>query len=170
MGLTQKQQVFVDQYLVDFNATRAAICAGYSKRSARSIGCENLTKPDIVQAIQEKIMSKDEVLVQLTDIARSDMGDFLTIGDESFYIDLFKAKENKKTHLIKKAKVRNTTVRARDGSVTETQEIEIELYNKQDAIVQMGKYHKLFVERQEITGADGGAIEVVYVKPTQEDD
>ena len=52
--LTDKQQRFVEEYLVDLNATQAAIRAGYSKKSARDIGYENLTKPDIRAAIVEK--------------------------------------------------------------------------------------------------------------------
>jgi hypothetical protein len=48
MALTDKQRRFVDEYLVDLNATQAAIRAGYSERTARSIAAENLTKPDIV--------------------------------------------------------------------------------------------------------------------------
>ena len=50
-GLTPKQERFVEEYLTDLNATQAAIRAGYSEESARSIGCENLTKPDIQDAI-----------------------------------------------------------------------------------------------------------------------
>ena len=49
--LTPKQERFVDEYLLDLNATQAAIRAGYSKRSARAIGAENLTKPNIQQRI-----------------------------------------------------------------------------------------------------------------------
>ena len=52
--LTDKQKRFVAEYLVDLNATQAAIRAGYSQNTARAIGCENLTKPDIQQAIQEE--------------------------------------------------------------------------------------------------------------------
>lgn len=51
--LKGKQQAFVDEYLIDLNATQAAIRAGYSKNTARSIGQENLTKPDIAKAIKE---------------------------------------------------------------------------------------------------------------------
>ena len=51
--LTPKQARFVEEYLVDLNATQAAIRAGYSEQTARSIGYENLTKPDIQQAIDE---------------------------------------------------------------------------------------------------------------------
>ncbi|MBP5144120.1 terminase small subunit, partial [Pseudomonas chlororaphis] len=45
MALTQKQRLFVDEYLIDLNATQAAIRAGYSKRTAGQIGDENLKKP-----------------------------------------------------------------------------------------------------------------------------
>ena len=47
MALTRKQQQFVLEYLVDLNATQAAIRAGYSSRSAYSIGEENLKKPEL---------------------------------------------------------------------------------------------------------------------------
>jgi len=49
--LTRKQAAFVQEYLIDLNATQAAIRAGYSKHTAKSIGQENLTKPAIVDAI-----------------------------------------------------------------------------------------------------------------------
>ena len=49
--LTARQERFIDEYLVDLNATQAAIRAGYSKNSARQIGDENLSKPDIQEAI-----------------------------------------------------------------------------------------------------------------------
>ena len=45
--LTQKQQRFVDEYIISGNATQAAIKAGYSKRSAQQTGAENLLKPVI---------------------------------------------------------------------------------------------------------------------------
>ena len=45
--LTPKQQRFIDEYLVDLNATQAAIRAGYSAKTAYSIGIENLKKPEI---------------------------------------------------------------------------------------------------------------------------
>ena len=50
--LTAKQSLFVKEYLIDLNATQAAIKAGYSNKSAKEIGCENLTKPNIAKAIQ----------------------------------------------------------------------------------------------------------------------
>jgi len=50
--LTAKQKMFCKEYLVDLNATQACIRAGYSKKTARSLGCENLTKPYIQQEVQ----------------------------------------------------------------------------------------------------------------------
>lgn len=59
-ALTPKQQRFVDEYLIDLNATQAAIRAGYSEKTARAIGCENLTKPDIAAAIAERQVVRAE--------------------------------------------------------------------------------------------------------------
>jgi len=58
--LSPKQRRFVEEYLIDLNATQAAIRAGYSPDSARSIGCENLTKPDIEAAIAELVAARSE--------------------------------------------------------------------------------------------------------------
>jgi phage terminase small subunit len=52
MALTPKQQRFVEEYLIDLNATQAAIRAGYSPRTAYAIGSENLAKPEIKAALQ----------------------------------------------------------------------------------------------------------------------
>lgn len=60
MALTDKQQAFVREYLIDLNATQAAIRAGYSADTARSIGFENLTKPDIQEAIAEAQAARAE--------------------------------------------------------------------------------------------------------------
>lgn len=79
-GLTDKQKRFCDEYLIDLNATQAAIRAGYSERTARKIGQENLTKPDIRQYIDQRMAEKesaliacqDEVLKYLTSVMRGE--------------------------------------------------------------------------------------------------
>jgi phage terminase small subunit len=58
--LTPKQRLFVKEYLVDLNATQAAIRARYSKRTAKQIGTENLSKPDVMRAIIAGIRSREE--------------------------------------------------------------------------------------------------------------
>lgn len=54
MKLTIKQQRFADEYIISGNATEAARKAGYSKRTARAMGAENLTKPNIKKYIEER--------------------------------------------------------------------------------------------------------------------
>lgn len=49
--MTPKQQRFVEEYLIDLNATQAAIRAGYKEDSAGAVGHENLKKPEIAEAI-----------------------------------------------------------------------------------------------------------------------
>ena len=58
--LTAKQQRFVDEYLIDLNATQAAIRAGYSEKTAFSIGTENLRKPLIQKAIQQRKQAREQ--------------------------------------------------------------------------------------------------------------
>ena len=58
--LTAKQQTFCEEYLTDLNATQAAIRAGYSESTAKSIGCENLTKPDVAEAIQKLMAERSQ--------------------------------------------------------------------------------------------------------------
>lgn len=52
-NLTRKQQRFCEEYVIDFNGTRAAIAAGYSPKAAKEIASENLTKPNIKSYIDE---------------------------------------------------------------------------------------------------------------------
>ena len=52
--LSEKQQRWIDEYLIDFNGSAAAVRAGYSAKTARSIACELLTKPDIRAVLQAK--------------------------------------------------------------------------------------------------------------------
>lgn len=78
MKLTEKQRRFADEYIRLGNATEAALNAGYSKKTARAIGSENLTKPDIKAYIdkrldelkKESIAEQDEILQFLTKVLR----------------------------------------------------------------------------------------------------
>jgi phage terminase small subunit len=80
-ALNAKQLLFVEEYLVDLNATRAAVRAGYSDASARQIGAENLSKPSIQDAIRERFearanrlgLTQDKVIERLMAIAFADL-------------------------------------------------------------------------------------------------
>ena len=163
MTLTNKQQIFIAEYLKDFNATRAAKSAGYSKKTAAFIGAENLKKPYLAALIEEekasRMMSANEVLTRLTEHARGDMGKFMDVTSMGFVLDIKKAQELGLTHLIKKIRQKVTTI-IKDGEEVETQQVEIELYDAQAALVQLGRNHKLFTDQTDITSG-GEKIEVV---------
>lgn len=88
LPLTARQQVFVEEYLVDLNATQAAIRAGYSNRTATEMGYENLTKPHVAAAIAAKMAERsarvqleaDTVLRQIKSILTSDIRNYLEYG------------------------------------------------------------------------------------------
>lgn len=65
--MTNKQKRFCDEYLIDMNATQSAIRAGYSPKTARFIGQENLTKPDIKAYIEKRMKEKEDKLIATQD-------------------------------------------------------------------------------------------------------
>lgn len=81
--MTPKQEAFVREYLIDLNATQAAIRAGYSERTAEKIGSENLKKPELASAIsaaqaeraQRTEINADWVLRTLAEEKAADLAD-----------------------------------------------------------------------------------------------
>ena len=82
MALTDKQERFVQEYLVDLNATQAAIRAGYSPETAGAIGCENLKKPNIKARIDREMAeisartgaNQERIIRELGEIAFAQAG------------------------------------------------------------------------------------------------
>ena len=78
--MTPRQQKFCDEYLISGNATDAAIKAGYSPKTAKQTGSENLSKPDLRAYIDEqlakihsaKIADAEEVMKYLTSVMRGE--------------------------------------------------------------------------------------------------
>lgn len=164
--LTNKQRAFIEEYLLDFNATRAAREAGYSEKTAYSSGSRLLkdveVSAEIARRLAERRMSADEVLDRLTDIARGDIGEIMDISGVGFNLDMQKAKDAGKTKLIKKIKQKTTYFSGKDGGDSEQHEIEIELYSAHEALRDLGKVSGLFVERKDITSG-GKTIKVTLV-------
>jgi len=85
MKLTPKQARFVQEYLIDLNAAQAAIRAGYSAKTARVIGHENLRKPEIAAAVEKAMAERAErtevtadlVVGELRKIAFANMADYM---------------------------------------------------------------------------------------------
>ena len=89
MKLTEKQKRFCDEYLIDLNATQAAIRAGYSKKTANRIATENMSKPVIRNYIDERlkqlederIAKADEVLKYLTKGMRQELTEEVVVTE-----------------------------------------------------------------------------------------
>jgi phage terminase small subunit len=79
-SLTAKQMRFCDEYLIDLNATQAAIRAGYSEKTAYAIGWENLRKPELRKIIDQKLeqcsLGKQETVKLLSDIAQGSLNEY----------------------------------------------------------------------------------------------
>jgi len=150
--LTPKQELFVAEYLQRFNATEAAIAAGYSKRSARSIGSENLSKPAIATRIRARLdeagASADEVLRRLTDHLRGTMADFVKVDAKGNVApDLRRARVLHKLHLVESFTFERETRTFGSGdeaTTVVTESIRLGLYSAQAAAQLLGKHHRLF--------------------------
>lgn len=149
MALTTKQRAFVEAYLSNgFNATQAAITAGYSQKTAYSQGARLLKNVEVRAQIEARLgemaMSANEALFRLSDHARGTMADFIDVehGD----IDLVKADQAGKLHLIKEF----SRVVTSDSS-----RITIKLYDAQAALAQIIKEQHLrageATERTDVT-------------------
>ena len=116
--LTAKQEKFCLEYMVDLNATQAAIRAGYSEKTAQVIGAENLIKPMIANRINEM---REEQAKRTQISADFVLGGLKQIATEALDLKEYDAASIKALELL-------------------------------------GKHLKLFTDKQELTGADGGAI------------
>lgn len=85
--LTNKQQRFADEYLIDLDGTKAAIRAGYSPKTASVIASENLRKPNICEYIKQRMAEKEaslvadqnEVMRYLTAVMRREMTESVVV-------------------------------------------------------------------------------------------
>ncbi|UTQ80009.1 terminase small subunit [Bacillus phage BC-1] len=108
MKLTPKQQAFCDYYIETGNATEAAKKAGYSEKTAKAIGTENLSKPYLKEYIErkmagkeeERVASQDEILHFLTQVMRGETTEQIPVGQGEGYFKL----EDKDTYVKDRVK------------------------------------------------------------------
>jgi hypothetical protein len=152
--LTDKQALFITEYLKSFNAAEAARLAGYKGRSDVEGARLLVILSDYLEDARpsNSIMSPEEVLAELSIIGRGDMGSF--IDDNSLSINLNSDKARSKMRLVKKIKY---TTFANDDSQTDT--VEFELYDKVKALELLGKYYALFKDRVQVDDWHTQAIE-----------
>lgn len=145
--MTKKQKRFVEEYLIDLNATQAAIRAGYSPHTAKDIGCENLAKPNIAAAISQAMaerskrtgINQDRVLQELARIG------FAKITD---VVDPDTAKIRPDASDDDLACIQSIKIKPNEFGT----EREVKLYDKKSALVDLGKHLGLFKDKMELTG------------------
>lgn len=143
--MTKKQMRFVEEYLIDLNATQAAIRAGYSPHTAKDIGCENLAKPNIAAAISQAMaerskrtgINQDRVLQELARIG------FAKITD---VVDPETAKIRSDASDDDLACIQSIKIKPGEFGT----EREVKLYDKKSALVDLGKHLGLFKDRLEL--------------------
>lgn len=133
--LTAKQAAFVEEYLVDLNATAAAIRAGYSEKSARKVGSNLLTLPHVQAAIEEALAERRE-RVEVT--------------QDQVIVDLLEIKE--------RCLQRSPVVDRRGDQIQDDEGRDVWSFNAKDAIRALellGKHLGMFTEKREISGPNG---------------
>jgi len=160
--LTPKQARFAEEYVKDLNGTRAAIRAGYSANSADAQASTLLTNPRVGTAIAElkrkrslkTAITAERVLKEIALLAFSDFTHYQV--DEEGVVTLTPGapKNAKRAVQAVKRKVRY----AADGS--REVEVEIKLWDKPGPLRLAGRHVGLFSDRVELTGADGGPVEL----------
>lgn len=164
--LTDKQALFVQEYIVDLNATQAAIRAGYSEDTAGVIGYENLNKPYIADAIQEAMdlraervgITADRVLVELARMGFADIRHIFTASGELRDIATLPDEVAAAVQQVEVVTKPSADL-DKDGNRTVEYVHKIKLADKKASLELLGKHLKLFADRVEHTGKDGAPIE-----------
>jgi phage terminase small subunit len=165
-NLSKKQQTFVTEYLVDFNAAQAAIRAGYRPTSARSTGSRNLRKPAVRAAIAAAQaprlaaleLSAEEVLRELARVARANLLDYMRIDDQGMpHVDLTGLTRDRA------AAIRDIEVESFGEGKREGTRIRFKMHDKLAALDRLARHYGLFTES--MGHADEDAASAAQDKP-----
>lgn len=164
-SLTRRQRRFVAAYLRTWNAAKAAREAGYSETTARAISYLLLRKPAIKEAIrlalEQEEMQTAEIMARLTQQARLNPSSFFVFKNGKAGRELVSVKwetVEEMGHLVKKISY------DRAGRPV------LEFHDPQHALELLAKRQGALIDRRELTGANGKAIEVIHVRAATDDD
>lgn len=149
--MTPKQQRFVDEYLIDLNATQAAIRAGYSVKTANPAGARLLANVSIAAAIAERQnavagklgITQERIAHELACIGFSNMGDYMRVGPDGDPVLDFSALTRDQTAALSEVTVEDFKD-GRGESARDVRRVKFRLADKRAALVDLGKYLGMF--------------------------
>ena len=166
MKLTPKQMRFVDEYMVDFNATQAAIRAGYKAKTAHVIGAENLRKPKIAEEIARRQkdlqkrteVSQDRVVKELARIAFANIADYIHVETQTRTKD-DGTEVTYQTVMFNETQELSADQRAALAVVKQSVNgFELKLHDKIKALELLGRHIGMFNDKLSLSGTDGGPL------------
>ena len=154
--MTPKQEMFVKEYLVDLNATQAAIRAGYSEKTAGQIGEQNLKKLEIASEIQkemDKRSQKTEITSEMVikEIAKLAFGDIRKLFDADGRLLPVSILPADIAAAVSSIKVVTSRIPGTDPVEVEHTS-EIKFWDKRGSLELLGKHLKLFTDKVEHSG------------------
>jgi len=166
-ALNTRQAAFVAEYIVDFNGAKAAIRAGYSPNSAAAIASRLLTQVNIAAAVERAKeqraarvnVQQDAVLHEMSLLANARIDHYFI--DDDGNVKTVDGAPDGAMAAIKSKKSKKTVREDKDGNVTITYEVEIQLWDKPGTLKLMGRHVGLFPDKVELSGPGGKPIDVV---------
>lgn len=172
--MTPKHKQFINEYLKCWNATRAyqVVYPGVTYDTASVDAHRLLRNAKIAAAIQKRIdenaMSANEVLQRLAEHGRGTLQDFVKVNENGWDIDLHKAQQLEKLHLLKKLTRTEKTITI--GTKSETTIVTtIELHDVQNALALLGKNLGIFSDSVKLINELDRALDVLEQKLNQEE-
>lgn len=179
--MTPKQEAFVREYLIDLNATQAAIRAGYSAATAYSQGQRLLKDVEISAAIEKAMaersmrtnITQDQVVRELARIGFVDIRKVVTWTNGATGFDEDEAEETGEVRIsvanfvmLTPSDEIDAETAAAISEISQTKDgaLKVKLHDKRAALVDLGRHLGMFKDKVEVTGKDGGAIEIDQVR------
>ena len=170
-SLNNRQAQFVIEYLKDLNATQAAIRAGYSEHSARFIGQENLTKPNIAAAIEDQINAQQARTLITSDRILREYGRIGFLDTRKLFKEDGSLKKITDLDIDTQAAIAGIDVVTTGNAELGIGEItKIKLADRKGALDSMARCLMMFNDKLALTGAHGGPIEYRNVQDMSDDE
>ena len=159
--LTNREEAFCLQYIIDLNASRAARDAGYAKGSSAYMGWKILQRPHVQVRVQQLFMERahrvgveaDAVLAELVKVAFAKITDVAEFGESG--VRFLESSDLTPEVAAAISEVGHSETKYGTN-------LRVKLHDKQRALELLGKHLGLFVERQEVAFANKGRLKLVW--------